>query len=291
MNLKQFDRQRWRIALAAVLLATSPSFAVDIPIENASFEAQPVAMGCFAVFLVDGWDVFDPNGIVDQNFDVVGGIHPEGGPYFSTPTPDGDHAAIVFLGTDIGGGPAGLRQVLSETLQANQRYTLSVEIGDIDSGQGPPPCDVFGFFNLDGFPGYQVQLLAGGEIIAEDDNSLAPIIDDGLFLPSVIEATVDVDHPQIGQPLEIRLVNLNMPGTPEEPGIEVDFDDVRLVRECGATGDIDGSGLVDTTDVEFFVDVLLDSETDAVRIGRSDLDCSGGVDGADISAMVGFLLG
>ncbi|MEK6236955.1 MAG: PEP-CTERM sorting domain-containing protein, partial [Planctomycetales bacterium] len=34
-------------------------------------------------------------------------------------------------------------------------------------------------------------------------------------------------HPQLGQALEIRLFNLNQMDLPD-PGIEVDFDDVRL---------------------------------------------------------------
>jgi len=274
----------------ALLFATPYSHAVDIPINNAGFEAQPVAMGCFAVFLVDGWDVHDPNGIIDQGLDVVGGIHPEGGPYFNMPAPEGDHAAIVFLGNDIGGGPAGLRQVLGETLMANQHYTLSVQIGDIASGQGPPPCDVFGFFDLDGFPGYQVQLLAGDQILVQDDNSLAPMLTDGEFLESVIQVDIGPEHAQLDEPLEIRLINLNQIDTPEDPGIEVDFDDVRLARECVNDGDIDQNGSVDFADVALLVEVLIDTNTDALTVARSDLNCSGAANGADIAVMVGRLL-
>ena len=104
--------------------------------------------------------------------------------FFPGGAPEGDHAALVFLLTSTGQGAAGFTQTLDDTLQANTTYTLSVQVGDIASGVGPPPCDAAGFFNLDGFPGYQVQLLAGGEIIAEDDNALAGVLDDGEFMLS-----------------------------------------------------------------------------------------------------------
>lgn len=273
---------------AGMLIAATPAAAVDIPVSNAGFEADPVAMGCFAVFTPNAWNVFDPGGISGGG-DVVGGLHPEGGPYFAM-APEGDHVAIVFLQGDIGGAPMGLSQTLSETLLPDQRYTLSVQIGDIASGTGPPPCDIFGFFDLDGFPGYQVQLLAGGVVIAEDDNSLAPLLSDGVFMETTLEAVIDNAHPQLGQPLEIRLINLNMIDTPEHPGIEVDFDDVRLSRECRFNGDIDDNGTIDAVDAGIFVNVLLGADTDEAHIERSDVNCSGTVDGRDVAEMVAHLL-
>ncbi|HPF37570.1 MAG TPA: hypothetical protein P5081_08485 [Phycisphaerae bacterium] len=278
----------WPTALLMTLTTAPFAVAVDIPIVNAGFEDNPVAMGCFAVFTPNGWNIFDPGGIQGGG-DVVGGLHPAGGPYFPA-APEGDHVAIVFLQGDVGGSPMGLSQSLGETLQPNQRYTLSVEIGDIASGTGPPPCDVFGFFDLDGFPGYQVQLLAGGGIIAQDENSLAPLLDDGVFMETTIEVVIDDEHPLLGQQLEIRLINLNMIDTPEHPGIEVDFDNVRLTRECANGGDIDNDTLIDASDVTIFVDVLLGNDTDAAHVARSDLDCSGDVNGLDVAVMVARLL-
>lgn len=278
----------WLASLLLVLSTVRPASAVDIPIANAGFEDDPVAMGCFAVFTPNAWSVYDPNGIQGAG-DVVGGLYPEGGPYFPA-APEGNQVAIVFLQGDIGGGEMGLSQVLGENLMPNQRYTLSAQIGDIASGTGPPPCDVFGFFDLDGFPGYQVQLLAGSVVIAEDDNSLAGVLTDGVFLQTTIDVTIGDTHPQLGQPLEVRLINLNTIDTPEHPGIEVDFDDVRLTRECANDGDIDNDGTLDTTDVAVFVDVLLGNDTDAGHLARSDLDCSSTVDGQDVAAMVSRLI-
>ena len=37
------------------------------------------------------------------------------------------------------------------------------------------------FFDLSGFPGYAVQLLAGGVVVAEDHNTLAGSIPEGEF--------------------------------------------------------------------------------------------------------------
>jgi hypothetical protein len=65
---------------------------------------------------------------------------------------------------------------------------------------------------------------------------------------------VGADDPRIGQPHEVRLINLNMEDSPEHPGIEVDFDDVRLTAEAiGAVGgDMDGDGDVDLVDFAAF---------------------------------------
>lgn len=140
--------------------------------------------------------------------------------------PEGRNAALVYLAGQPGAGEAGLFQTLGATLQPSTQYTLSVAVGNIDSGTGLPPFDGFGFFNLAGFPGYRVELRAGDVLLAADDNSLQTA--DGTFATATVEATIGADHLALGQPLTIRLVNLNLPGTPDEPGIEVDFDQVLL---------------------------------------------------------------
>lgn len=276
-------------AIAAIVCVTSAhGQGVPVSVVNAGFEANPVAMGCFAVFTPMGWTPYDPTGILDGGLDVVGGLHPEGSPYFPD-APEGDHVALVFLGGNIGAGPAGLSQTLGSTLQPFTTYTLSVEIGNIDEGQGPPPCDVFGFFFLRGFPGYRVELRAGGAVIAADDNSLGEIIPEGEFRRSTIQAVTGANHPQMNQPLSIRLINLNMIDTSAEPGIEVDFDDVRLTA-CTRNGDIEGDADRDAADVAAFANVLLGLDTTAAHVAAADMDCSGAADGADIARFVQVLL-
>jgi hypothetical protein len=110
-------------------------------------------------------------------------------------------------------------------LQANTRYTLEVEIGNIASGTALNGQ----FFNLDGFPGYRVDLLAGGVVIASDNNSLAGNILEGEWGTSLLSFETNSSHLQLGQTLGIRLVNLNVvdPSAPFAD-LEVDFDHVRL---------------------------------------------------------------
>ena len=241
-------------AFASDAMAVEP---VPLAITNPGFEADEVSKGCFEGLLPTAWPVYDPNGILDGVGDAVGGLNlPPGSVWFPAGAPEGNHVALVFLSTDIGEGPAGLTQVLGDTLQADTIYTLSVQVGNIASGTGPPPCDVFGFFDLDGFPGYQVQLLAGGVVIAEDDNSLAGTIPEGEFRLSTTELTVGKTHPQLGDTLEIRLINLNVAESPRNPGIEVDFDDVNLVAQpVGAAldGDFDADCDVDLDDFVQFI--------------------------------------
>ncbi len=229
---------------------------VPIVIDNPGFENDPVSPGCFEVMPLDGWQEFDTNGVLDGGSNSVGGINlPVGSVFYPGGAPEGDHAALVFLLTSTGQGAAGIRQILDDTLQPNTTYTLSVQVGNIASGIGPPPCDVFGEFNIDGFPGYQVQLLAGDEIIAEDNDSLHGLLDDGEWGMTTRQAVIGASHDQLGENLEIRLINLNEADTPENPGVEVNFDDVQLTAQSNAPtvlGDLDCDGDVDLIDYGLF---------------------------------------
>lgn len=281
------------VLIASVSVAVAaPRGGVSLPITNSGFEANPVSPNCFQGFIPTGWSLFDPNTIYDGANDAVGGLNTlPGGPHFIDGAPEGGHVALVFLQGDIGGGPMGLTQVLGDVLEADTTYTLSAQIGNIASGQGPPPCDIFGFFDLDGFPGYQVQLLAGGEIIAQDNNTLAGTIPEGEFRLSSIQVTIGDSHARLGEPLEVRIINLNMIDTPGDPGIEVDFDDIRLVLGCPHTGDLDNDSDIDEIDAAILVDVLLENDADPLHVDRADVDCSGAADGMDIAPFVDRWLG
>jgi len=128
--------------------------------------------------------------------------------------PDGEN---VLYSEDVVGGTGGVAQILTEMFAANTDYTLTVEVGNS---------------NYYYFSGYKVQLLAGGTVIAEDNDTLLP--DYMTWATSTVEYTYDsADSALVGQPLEIRLLNLGLAN--DGPGVDdligVEFDNVVLVPE------------------------------------------------------------
>lgn len=228
MRLRRLSRF-WAAGLIG-LAGGHLSLAQTIPIVNAGFEADSITDGAFVVLQPQAWATYDPSGIINNVQNAVGVIRPNiGGEYFPTGAPEGVNAALVFLGGNEM-GEAGLQQTLSATLQANTRYRCSVQIGNIASGTSLPGSSGGPgiFFDLDGFPGYRIDVLAGGSVVAAENNSMGATIPEGAWRPTRFYFDVTNSHPQLGQPLGIRLVNLKQPGTPEIPNIEVDFDAVTL---------------------------------------------------------------
>ncbi|WP_404309406.1 PEP-CTERM sorting domain-containing protein [Neorhodopirellula lusitana] len=205
--------------------------AATVSVINAGFEdisgESPVNEFTFGP--LNGWDLYDPglvtNGGAGGSY-YIGTLRPDAPTNFTAGASEGLRVGIAFNFSGSGGqGEYGLQQTLTETLQPNTSYALQVDIGNIASGQAQSGT----FFNLDGLPGYRVDLLAGGEILAQDDNSLFGTIDEGLFGTSQINFTTGTAHAQLGENLQIRLVNLNEvdPAFPDAH-LEVDFDNVRL---------------------------------------------------------------
>lgn len=217
-------------------LAAAGAQAQAIGITNPGFEDNFAPNGGFPVLVPNGWNLYDPAGIVNQNNNAVGVLNPAGTTFFSAPVPEGNNAALVYLeqraGTVLAGDPVGLAQTLGATLQTQTRYTLTVAIGNIASGTGLGPYAGFGFADLSGFPGYRIELLAGGQVVAQDDNSLGATIAEGTFGFSTVQFQVGASHPLAGQALGIRLLNLNATGNLAERAREVDFDQVALVASA-----------------------------------------------------------
>jgi hypothetical protein len=182
-----------------------------VEVINPSFESPAIAAGTFQTTAPPaGWsnyayiDVFAGRD--------VGVLNPATTTLYADPAPHGANVAVVFLLT---GGPteSGIQQTLSTSLMAGMQYTLNVHVGNIAPDGGP--------FNFTGFPGYRVALMAGGQEIAFDNNTLTP--GEGRFLESTVQFSAGASHALLGQPLGIRLVSLDGPS-----GIEVNFDNVRL---------------------------------------------------------------
>lgn len=217
------------VASLTILLSTSVHAAL-INVVNPSFEDTTGSTAIFNEFSFgpfNGWELYDPDSITGGgagNTFYVGTIDPDEPTNFTAGAPDGQRAAIAFNYFGSGDtGEYGLRQELSEGLQPNTTYTLEVEIGNIASGTAQNGTS----FNLDGFPGYRVDLLAGGNVVAQDNNILAGNIPEGEFATSTVTLTTG-NNPVAGM-LEIRLVNLNqVDPTAPLADLEVDFDHVRL---------------------------------------------------------------
>lgn len=191
----------------------------SLVVNNHSFELPIIAAGTFsATAAPTGWSVYG-NGI-NFGYRTIGVLRPATTTLYVEPAPDGNNVGLVFLldnqanQTQFANIEAGMQQTLTATLQPLRRYTLRVEVGNIANGTN-------GTFQFGGFPNYRIDLMAGTNVIASDLNSLLP--GEGRFLTSTITVATAASNPFVGQPLGIRLVNLN-----NAPGIEVNFDNVRL---------------------------------------------------------------
>lgn len=220
-----------RLAIASLIAMgwlAGHATASSIPIINPGFEdvSGQTVFNEFTFGEPVGWDSYDPNTIIPDAGTFTGTLEPNGTDFFNTTAPEGSRVSILFNSGREGEGAYGYEQTLAATLQANTDYVLTVEVGNIASGTAQSGT----FFNLDEFPGYRVELLAGGVPVAQDNNSLA--IPEAEFATSIVPLSVGAAHAQLGQNLGIRLVNLNVipagftQGT--SPDLEVDFDDVVL---------------------------------------------------------------
>jgi hypothetical protein len=188
-----------------VCLPIRPASADDqiIPIPNAGFEDPVLADDSYTWLDIPSWTLVGGEGsgiwhVTSADFDPV--VAPEGQNVLYTENAVGD--------------AGGVSQVLTETFAADTDYTLTVEVGN----------SWFYYFS-----GYSVQLLAGGVVIAEDNDTLWP--DYMKWATSTVVYTYDpADAALVGQPLEIRLLNLalNKDNPPEGDAVGIEFDNVTL---------------------------------------------------------------
>jgi hapalindole H/12-epi-hapalindole U/12-epi-fischerindole U synthase len=269
-----------------------PVVAAPVVIVNPGFESiageSPYNEFTFGPF--NGWALYDPNNVTSGGMGAtyyIGTLtpfqpEPVGNPgvyaNFPSGAAEGQRLAIAFnFEGSHGQGEYGYQQTLAATLQPLTRYVLEVEIGNIASATAMDGT----FFDLDGFPGYRVELLAGGVPIAQDINLLSGMIDDGEFETSTITFTTGAAHPRLGQQLGIRLVNLNqLDAAFPDSDLEVDFDDVRLDASLAANGDFTLDGVTDAADYVAWRRISgSPAAYDAWRSGFGSMFGGGGLDG------------
>ncbi|MHC4119862.1 MAG: hypothetical protein ACYSWO_20390 [Planctomycetota bacterium] len=168
----------------------------------------------------DGWTWIDVPGWTSVGGEAPGVWHVTSADFDPVVAPEGQN--VLYTENAVGDG-AAVAQVLTETFAADTNYTLTVEVGNSNY-----------YYN----GGYSVQLLAGGIVIAEDNDTLWP--DYKTWATSTVAYTYDpADSGLVGQPLEIRLINLGLDkDSPPDNTVGVEFDDVRLSADAGAAAGV-----------------------------------------------------
>jgi hypothetical protein len=189
--------------LAAIAVLALAGLANAVEINNSGFEEPKLSPDDWTWLWVPGWTWVGGEGpgvwhVTAADFDQP--IAPEGKNVLYTENAVGD--------------AGGVAQVLTETFAADIDYTLTVEVGNS---------------NFYYFAGYSVQLLAGGVVIADDNDTVWP--DYYKWATSTVEYTYNpADAALVGQPLEIRLLNLALDkdNPPAGSVVGVEFDKVTL---------------------------------------------------------------
>ena len=200
--------------------------AQPLEIQNPGFEAVELADDEFLAGQLGG-----APGWVGTNNNAWGAWNPHVDAY-ADEAPEGSNIGWLYQLPNQ--GPVAMSKTLSDTLQPEATYTLSWFVGNFSELYQT-------FFDLEGFPSYRVELLAGGVVLAADDNTLLP--EEGTFERTSITYSAASDDPLVGEPLSIRLINFN-----DLPGFQVDFDDVELTVGDPCPWDLDGDGEVGITD-------------------------------------------
>jgi hypothetical protein len=199
-------------AAAAALVFPAIAAGQAIPVVNFSFEDPPLQPAGFTTSDPPGWT------------SVPGSGNGTRGVFYPTVASWGFTASLGHQ-TLYTNGPS-LEQALAATAQANQTYTLRVDV-----------------INRPGFNGnnYFVELYAGSTLLARDNNSLHPA--PAMFLVSTLSYTVGPNDPVIGQPFKIRLGGAN----------QSNFDNVRLNAGTGCYANCDGSTASPVLNVNDFI--------------------------------------
>jgi len=202
--------------VVGVCLPVSSAGAAGIPIVNPGFEDPVLAE--------DGWTDVAPPGWTQVGGEWVGAWHVTIGDFDPVVAPEGQN--VLYTENIPTSVVDGVAQILTETFAGVTDYTLTAEVGNS-----------WEYY----WSGYSVQLLAGGTVIAEDYDTVWPGY--MLWATSTVQYTYDPAHSAlVGQPLEIRLLNLGLDkdNPPADEVVGVEFDNVILTSLTAPTApDVD----------------------------------------------------
>ena len=219
----------------AMLAGPAAAQSVQLPVLNPGFEADTVPGPSNINPGVPGdWEPYFDSplaGVFFGSLYAAPNNYPAG-------APEGNNVGVPFAANNLPSGIGfGFTQVLAAVIEPMTRYTLSVEVGNIDEGfndlnntPGNPADD--SYFDIRGYNGYRIELRAAdggdGVLLAVDDNG-TPMPDGSFATRSISFASDAIDAALLGLPLEVRLVHLNLvdPAFPEADR-ETNFDDVRV---------------------------------------------------------------
>jgi hypothetical protein len=105
-----------------------PAVAAPLAIVNAGFEdtSGQTVFNEFTFGTPVGWTLHDPNLITGGPDFFPGTLQPNGVDFFNGPAPEGSRVAILFNNQGRDTGEYGFQQILTDTVQANTRYELTV---------------------------------------------------------------------------------------------------------------------------------------------------------------------
>lgn len=272
---------------SAVPITVVPMGApVPIFVDNASFEVPMLADAAIA----SGPGTFGGWVFTATTETFLGIFNPPEGSYpgaAGNGTPMGAHGvnAAFLFNNDQGGAPEMIEatQALSDRVEAGQDYVLRVSIGKFLPGQ-PYVFSEYG--------GYRIELRAGGNVIAFDENGVDPPV--GEFQEAVATVTADgIDPGLVGQRLSIRLAL-----TSRQFPRSTHFDDVRLTTSRVAAvdlvrGDCNTDASFDISDPIAGLGHLFPAGTPPGLACDDACDCNddGVIDLADMICMLAGLFG
>jgi hypothetical protein len=203
---------------AIAILAWASALAGDsradvVPLENPSFESPSLADGGIAPGAPPGWEAVVEGPFLSPEDFTIGVWNPPVGAHLAGGVPDGSQAARITIDAD-GVGQVAIAQTTADVLELGVRYDLHAEVGDVSGA-------FLGEYT--GFPGAQVELRAGGEMVA--GRFMGSSAGEGAFAPIDLTFVAGSSAPHVGQPIEVRLLHRNVGS-----GAIVEFDDVLLLE-------------------------------------------------------------